>query len=85
VAIRDLPGWLKTLLVGLPFVVGATGWISNVANNAAAARSDLADVKATVKEHEKTIESTKDGITWLKSAMRTGKDPDTGVSFPWAK
>lgn len=31
------------------------------------------------------VRALEDGMAWLRGAIRTGRDPDTGALLPWAK
>ena len=74
----DLKGWIEALwpIVGGLVLVGIA--YATLGSRLSSAEEDVRDLKPRVRASEDTS-------AWLKSALRTGRDPDTGQQFPWAK
>lgn len=48
-------------------------------------KHDAKDAKDSANVNAAKIRSLEDTGAWLKAALKTGRDPDTGQTFPWAK
>lgn len=80
--VRDWPGWIQFTLSGL---AGAAVSLVTVTLAFGEVRRDASDAKSAAEALQPRVRAVEDVSTWLKSALRTGRDPDTGVPFPWAK
>jgi hypothetical protein len=80
-AVRDWPGWLQFTASA---AFGAAAAVVGAALSFADVRRDAKEAVEAVPRLETRIRTLEDGVFWIKTALRTGRDPDTGAPFPWA-
>lgn len=87
--VRDWPEWARWIAAGVVSVCVA---LVTITLSFADVKRDASDAKAAARDEaekrealERRVRVVEDAVVWVKSALRTGRDPDTGASFPWAK
>lgn len=80
--LRDWPGWIQFTLSGM---AGAALSLVTVTLTFADVRRDAREAKEAIPALERRVRVTEDASAWVKSALMTGRNPDTGLPLPWVK
>lgn len=81
-SVRDWPGWVQFTLTAAFGVCAAIVTMSIAFGDVRRDAADAKDKAASIEIRMRAVEET---LPWLKAALRTGRDPDTGQPFPWVK